>query len=357
MPLQQQLFGQLPSGTAVHLLTLTNSHGVTVQLMNYGAAIVAIHTPDRDGRMADITLGFDSLSGYLDPERNSYFGCVVGRYANRIAGGQFVLNGVTYQLAVNEGGINHLHGGQRGFDKVLWDYAVAEADGAASVAFSYLSPDGEEHYPGNLRVDVTYTLTDTNALRIYYRARSDKDTILNLTNHTYFNLSGAETILDHELLINADAFTPVNSARIPTGEVRPVEGTPFDFRRPTPIGARIHQPDEQLQHGHGYDHNFVINGTPGTLRLAAIVHEPSSGRILEVHTTEPGLQLYSGNFLRGALGRAGRRYGRHSGFCLETQHFPDSPHHPHFPSVVLKAGELFESRTEFIFGVQHAHHG
>ncbi len=351
MPLQQQRFGYTSSGAEVHLFTLTNRQGVTVTLMSYGAAVVSILTPDRAGVTADIALGFDSFDGYLDPARNSYFGCVVGRYANRIAGGQFTLNGVTYQLATNENS-NHLHGGLRGFDKVVWDFAVAEADGAASVAFSYLSPDGEENYPGNLRVDVTYTLTDANALRIYYRARSDKDTILNLTNHTYFNLSGANSILDHELLINADAFTPINAQHLPTGEIRPVAGTPFDFRQPTPIGARIHQPDEQLQLGSGYDHNFVVNGAPGELRLAAIAHDPASGRVLEVHTTEPGVQLYTGNFLNGAVGKGGRRYGRHAGFCLETQHFPDSPHHPHFPSVVLRAGDLFESRTDFVFRVR-----
>ncbi len=350
MDILKQPFGKLPDGTDVERYTLTNDNGMVVQIMTYGGIITALHVPDRNGNVGDVVLGYDSLDGYL--AKTPYFGCIVGRFANRIAGGRFVLDGVTYQLALNDGP-NHLHGGRVGFDKKVWRASAGRSEGAVSLALSYLSKDGEENYPGNLHVTVTYTLTHDNALRIGYLARTDKPTILNLTNHTYFNLAGAGDILDHEIMINADRFTPVNEALIPTGELQAVEGTPLDFRQPTRIGARIEAAHEQITRAGGYDHNFVINGAVGELRLAAHVHEPASGRTLEVHTTEPGMQFYTGNFLDGTVvGKRGMVYGRRAGFCLETQHFPDSPNQPHFPSVVLRPGEGFRSATVFKFAAR-----
>jgi aldose 1-epimerase len=342
-------FGTLPDGTAVERFTLTNANGVQVVISSLGAAIHSIRTPDREGRAADVVLGFDTLDEWVT--NPPFFGVIVGRYANRIAGGRFTLDGATYTLATNNGP-NHLHGGTRGFDKVVWRAEpLAEADGDA-VRFTYVSADGEEGYPGRLTTSVLYTLTAGNELRLDYSASSDKATVVNLSNHAYFNLAGKGTVLDHELQINADRYTPVNATLIPTGELAPVEGTPFDFRQATAIGARIAANHEQIRIGGGYDHNFVLNGAPGELRLAARAFDPSSGRMLEVQTTEPGVQLYSGNFGSPITGRGGESYPRHGGFCLETQHFPDSPNHPSFPSTVLRPGETFESTTVFRFGVQ-----
>ncbi|HEX7051782.1 MAG TPA: aldose epimerase family protein [Longimicrobiales bacterium] len=344
-------FGTTPEGETVELFTLRNPHGIEVRAMTYGGIIVSLRTPDREGRLGDIVLGFETLDRYL--EGTPYFGAIIGRYGNRIAGGRFELDGETYTLATNDGP-NHLHGGNRGFDKVIWEAAPFENDTAVGVTFSYRSPDGEEGYPGNLDVQVTYTLTNSDRLVFDYVATTDKATPVNLTQHSYFNLAGAGNgdILGHELMINASAFTPVDSTLIPTGEIRSVEGTPFDFRTSTAIGARIDADDQQIRYGPGYDHNFVLDREGAGLALAARVVEPSSGRTLEVYTTEPGLQFYSGNFLDGTItGKDGKVYGHRSGFCLETQHFPNSPNQPSFPSTILRPGEEYRSRTVLAFGV------
>ncbi len=336
----------------VDLYTLTNSKGMEVKITNYGGIVVALRVPDRQGRFEDVVLGFDRLEDYL--KGHPYFGAIIGRYANRIAGGRFTLNGVSYQLTLNEGQ-NHLHGGQRGFDKVVWKARPVRSAQGVGVRLTYLSRDGEEGYPGNLSVTVTYLLTEENELRIEYVATTDRDTIINLTHHSYFNLAGQgrRDILEHLLQINAEYFTPIDANLIPTGEIRFVRGTPFDFTRPTAIGARIEQEDEQLRFGRGYDHNWVLSGPPGTVRLAARVVEPGSGRVLEVWTTEPGLQFYSGNFLDGTItGKEGRVYRHRYGFCLEPQHFPDSPNKPHFPAVVLRRGARYQTTTVYKFSVQ-----
>jgi aldose 1-epimerase len=345
-------FGMLPGGDSVQLFTLSAARGLEVRIMTYGATIVSIRAPDRTGRLDNITLGYDSLGGYLTS--SPYFGAIVGRYANRIARGRFTLDGRTYTLATNNGP-NHLHGGVRGFDKVNWTAEEVPSDSGAAVAFSYRGADGEEGYPGNLHVRVTYTLSPEGRLTVDYHATTDKPTPVNLSQHTYFNLAGdgAGDILRHELMIAASRFTPVDSTLIPTGELAPVEETPFDFRQPTAIGARIGADDEQIRRGGGYDHNFVLDRQGTELSLAARVHEPTTGRTLEVHTTEPGLQFYSGNFLDGSItGSGGHVYRHRNGFCLETQHFPDSPNHASFPSTVLRPGEEFRSRTVFVFGVR-----
>jgi aldose 1-epimerase len=338
-------FGRLPDGSAVDRFVLTNGR-VEVGLMSYGAAIISVRAPDRNGRIDDVVLGFDTLDDYLT--RSRFFGTVVGRVGNRIARGRFTLDGVEYQLAVNNGA-NHLHGGNRGFDKVVWRTEPFEHDGATGVAFSYTSVDGEEGYPGMLETSVTCTLTPGNELVLRYHATCDKPTPVNLTNHSYFNLAGRGhgDILRHQLTLDADRYTPVDETMIPTGEIAGVEGTPFDFRTPAAIGARIDGADEQLRRGNGYDHNFVLNGAPGALHLAASVLEPESGRTLQVSTTEPGVQFYSGNNLDPA--RNG--FDRRGAFCLETQHFPDSPNHALFPSTILRPGRTYESTTVFIFGV------
>ena len=346
---QQQDFGTR-DGRPVILYTLTNSHGVEVRAMNYGGIILSLRVPDRKGQLADIVLGHDKLEGYIP--NLPYLGAIVGRYANRIANGTFTLDGKTYNLPKNDGP-NTLHGGvTRTFDKVVWDSKPFE--GKNGVAFSYLSKDGEEGFPGNLKVTVTYTLTDGNAIIIDYQATSDKSTPINVSQHSYFNLKGAGNgdILDHEIMINADKFTPVDKNLIPTGELRPVKGTPLDFTTSTRIGARIDDNYEQLVLGHGYDHNFVLNDNPkqNGLVLAARVHEPTTGRNLEVWTTQPGVQFYTGNFLDGSVtGKEGHVYQRRYGFCLETQHFPDSPNHPDFPSTILRPGEKFHQTTVFKF--------
>jgi aldose 1-epimerase len=345
-------FGQLPTGEAAEIFTLTNRHGVEVRATNYGGIIVSLRTPDRRGQFDDIVLGYDSLAGYV--AASPYFGAIVGRYGNRIARGRFSLDGATYQLATNNGP-NHLHGGVRGFDKVVWDAEPFRSDSGAGVAFSYTSRDGEEGYPGTLRARVRYTLTEGDELIVEYEATTDKATPVNLTQHSYFNLAGAGRgdILGHELTLNASAFTPVDTTLIPTGELAPVAGTPFDFRTPTAIGARIGQADTQLRFGGGYDHCWVLDrGGAAGLVLAARLREPTSGRTLEVRTTEPGIQFYSGNFLDGSnVGKGGRPYAYRTGLALETQHFPDSPNKPSFPSTILRPGETYRSRTVFAFGV------
>lgn len=348
---RKEVFGRTPEGEVVDLYTLTNTKGMEVKIANYGGIVVSLRVPDRHGQFDDVVLGFDRLEDYL--KGHPYFGAIIGRYANRIAGGRFVLNGVSYQLTLNEGQ-NHLHGGLRGFDKVVWKARPVKSARGVGVRFAYLSRDGEEGYPGNLSVTVTYLLTEENELRIEYTATTDRDTIVNLTHHSYFNLAGQgrRDILDHLLQINAQYFTPIDANLIPTGEVRFVRGTPFDFTQLTPIGARIEASDEQLRFGRGYDHNWVLEGPPGVLRLAARVVEPSSGRVLEVWTTEPGLQFYSGNFLDVTItGKEGRIYHQRYGFCLEPQHFPDSPNKPHFPSVVLRKGARYHTTTVYKFSV------
>ena len=338
-------FGKTPEGLAVQIYTLVNSHGLEARITNYGGIVVSLKTPDRSGLMADIVLGFDTLSGYL-ANPGPHFGALIGRFGNRIGHARFTLDGVEYKLAANNGE-NSLHGGLRGFDKVVWTPRELPD---AGLELTYLSKDGEESYPGNLKVVVTYRLTDANELRIDYAATTDKDTVLNLTNHSYFNLKGAGKgdILDHLVTLNADRFTPVRPGLIPTGELRAVSGSPFDFHKATAVGERIEQNDEQLKLGRGYDHNWVLNNSGDTLALAARVEEPSSGRVLEVLTDQPGVQFYTGNGLDGSIkGKGGQTYGRRSGLCLETQHFPDSPNEPKFPSTVLKPGQKFHSTTVY----------
>jgi aldose 1-epimerase len=350
-PVKAELFGEA-DGQRVSLYTLTNRRGVEAKITNYGATVVSLKVPDRRGRFADVLLGYDTLEAYR--QSTFYIGPVIGRYANRIAKGRFTLNGREYALAVNNGE-NHLHGGLKGFDKVVWRARPLETRGGASLELTYLSRDGEEGYPGNLSAKVVYTLTESNELRIDYSATTDKDTIVNLTNHAYFNLAGqgAGDILKHRLSINADRFTPADEKSIPTGELRSVAGTPFDFRRATEIGARIEADDEQLKFGRGYDHTFVINGRAGTLRRAATASDPSTGRVMEVWTTEPGVQLYTGNYLESAMvGKDGKTYAPRHGFCLETQHFPDSPNKPNFPSPVLRKGGRYNSTTIYKFSAR-----
>jgi len=350
----QQPFGVMPDGDSVKLFTLTNANGVEVRAITYGAIIVSLEVPDRSGALGDVVLGFDDLAGYLG--ETPYFGALIGRYGNRIGGARFELDGTAYPLAANNGA-NHLHGGARGFDKVVWDAHARDIGNGAGVVFRRTSPAGEEGYPGALSVQVTYTLTNTDELIFDYLATTDAPTPVNLTQHSYFNLAGdgSGDVLGHLLTLNADRYTPVDGGLIPTGELAAVEGTPFDFRTPHAIGERIGAAHEQLRLGGGYDHNFVLNredAGPDGLPLAARVEEPTTGRFLEVRTTEPGLQFYSGNFLDGTLtGKAGAVYRHRYGFCLETQHFPDSPNKPDFPSTILRAGEEYRSRTVLKFGV------
>src|SRR5688572_11059557 len=322
-----------------------------VQISDYGGTVISLTAPDRDGRFADVVLGHDSIDAYA--HSGSYFGALIGRCANRIAHGQFSLDGTTYHLACNDGA-HHLHGGLRGFDKVQW---TTEEATQRRLRLSYTSPDGEEGYPGDLDAEVTFELTDDNELNVEYAATADRATPVNLSHHGYFNLTGDvdADVLGHILMINADAFTPVDGGLIPTGEIRELTGTPLDFRAPTAIGARINDDDEQLRNGSGYDHNFIINGAAGTLKLAARVLEPRSGRVLEIFATQPGLQFYSGNFLDGAgIGKQGALYRKHSGFALETQYFPDSPNHPHFPDTVLRPGKEYRERAVYRFTTQSA---
>jgi aldose 1-epimerase len=338
-------FGVTAKGSPIERWRLGNGAGLSVAILTYGGIVQSIEVPDRDGKRANVALGFATLEPYL--ERHPHFGTITGRYANRIAGASFMLDGERYALAANDGR-NSLHGGPEGFGRRVWT-ARAAAGGDAGVTLSYESADGEEGFPGRLTTEVTYRVTAANELRIDYRATTDRATVVNLTNHTYFNLAGegAGSILDHELQIHATRFTPVDATLIPTGELRAVAGGPFDFTRATAIGARIRESDEQLRFGRGYDHNWVLDKpAPGALALAARVHEPGSGRIMEVHTTEPGLQFYAGNFLDGTLvGTSGRAYRQSDAFCLETQHFPDSPNRPSFPSTVLRPGEVYRTTT------------
>jgi aldose 1-epimerase len=343
-------FGKLADGTAVESFTLRNAHGVEVRAITYGAIIVSLRVPDRAGHLGDVVLGHDDLTGYL--AKPAYFGAVVGRYGNRIAKGRFTLDGKTYSLATNNGP-NHLHGGVKGFDKVVWKADAPPAAGDASVTLRYTSRDGEEGYPGTLTARVTYRLSDRDELTFEYAATTDKPTPVNLTQHSYFNLAGAGSdILGHVLTIDADRFTPVDPTLIPTGELAPVSGTPFDFRKPTAIGARIGEDDEQLRRGGGYDHNWVLNRAGEGLRHVGRLADPSSGRTMDIQTTEPGVQFYSGNFLDGTItGKGGTVYKHRSGLCLETQHFPDSPNQPSFPSTILRPGEEYRSKTVLTFGV------
>ena len=344
-------FGSMPDGAAVELFSLRNSAGVEVRAITYGAIVVSLRVPDRSGQLDDVVLGYDTAAEYAT-QPLAYFGAIVGRYANRIALGRFTLDGKTFQLATNDGK-NHLHGGKKGFDAVMWRGEPVEDQRGASVAFTYTSKDGEEGYPGNLQTRVSYTLTDKNELIVDYHATTDAPTVVNLSQHSYFNLAGhgARDVLDHELQLFADRYTPVDSGLIPTGELASVEGTPLDFRQPTRIGARIGQDHPQLKLGGGYDHNWVLTRSGEGLQPAAKVIERSTGRTMEIATTEPGIQFYSGNFLKGAQkGKQGRVYNHRTGFCLETQHFPDSPNQPKFPSTVLRPGGAYTSRTVFTFG-------
>jgi len=347
MSITKETFGKMPDGQEITLYTLTNPNGIKAKIMNYGATLVSLETPDRDGKVTDITLGFDTLDGYLT--EHPYFGVIVGRYANRIGKGRFMLDGVEYKLATNNGP-NHLHGGIKGFDKVVWKVDDVKAnDDTAAVKLSYLSKNGEEGYPGNLTCSVIYTLTKDNKLRIDYEAKTDKTTVVNMTNHAYWNLAGQGSgdILGHELMLNADKYTPVDEGLIPTGEIKDVKDSPMDFTKPMTIGSRIDQVTG------GYDHNYVLNSGGGKLALAARVYEPTTGRVMEIYTTEPGIQFYSGNFLDGSItGKSGKVYKKHYGFCLETQHFPDSPNKPKFPSVVLKPGEKYTTVTVHKFSTK-----
>jgi len=343
-------FGML-EGQLVKLFTLTNASGAQVSITEYGGIVVSLKVPDRDGNLGDVALGYDNLDAYV--QDTPYFGAITGRYANRIAAGRFEIDGAAYELPVNNGP-NSLHGGIKGFDKVVWKgEPTAPGDG---VAFRYVSVDGEEGYPGKLDATVTYTWTDANELKIEYLASTDKPTVINLTNHSYFNLKdgGASTILEHELMINADRYTPVADAgAIPTGELASLDGTPLDFREATVIGERIEEENEQLGFGSGYDHNYVLNASEEDITVAATVYDPSSGRVMEVLTEEPGVQFYSGNFLDGHhVGKGGVAYERRSGLCLETQHFPDSPNQPNFPSTVLRPGETYATSTIYRFSTR-----
>jgi len=346
----KQTFGKTSAGENVDIYTLRNANGMETKITNYGGIVVSLTAPDRNGKYADVVLGFNDLESYLT-KNDPYLGALIGRYGNRIAKGRFKLNGVEYKLAVNNGE-NHLHGGIKGFDKVIWTGKELKTKAGPAVVLTYLSKDGEEGYPGNLRVRVVYTLTNRNELKIDYSATSDKDTVTNLTHHSYFNLAGEGNgdILNHQVTIHANRFVPTDAGSIPTGELKAVAGTPFDFLKANAIGARINQDDEQLKFGNGYDHTWVINGRAGTLRLAATASESTSGRKMEVWTTEPGVQFYTGNFLNGTLtGKSGKPYPRRSGFCLETQHYPDSPNHPSFPTTTLRRGATYRSTTIYRF--------
>ena len=349
--IMRQPFGKTKDGVAVDLYTLKNNNGAEVGICNYGGLIIFLKVPDRKGQLGDVVLGYDKLDDYI--KDSPYFGALIGRYGNRIAKGKFTLDGKEYTLAVNNGP-NALHGGRKGFDKVVWEPRILASFEGPALELKYTSPDGEEGYPGSLAVTVIYTLTADNALKLEYTAVTDKDTVVNLTAHSYFNLAGKGNVLNHVVMIPADKFTPVDSTLIPTGELKPVDGTPFDFRTPTAIGARINQDDEQLKFGKGYDHNWVINKPMGQLALMARVSEPTSGRVMEVWSTEPGLQFYSGNFLDGTItGKGGWVYQFRNGFCMEPQHYPDSPNHPNFPSVELKPGEVYRNTIIYKFSVQN----
>lgn len=348
MSITKEEFGTV-DGEVVHLFTLVNANGLECRITNWGGTVISLQTPDRDGNLGDILLGHDSLEPYIGREKHPYFGCLVGRYGNRIAEGKFTLDGTEYQLATNNDQ-NHLHGGEKGFDQRVWTPEALETENGPALKLNYVSEHMEEGYPGRLDVEVIYTLTNDDELTIDYQATTDRKTIVNLTQHNYWNLAGeasGKTILDHQLMLNADHFTPVDETLIPTGEIKPVEGTPFDFTEPHAIGERIDQVEG------GYDHNWCLNGEVGEMKLAARVLAPSTGRVLEIHTDQPGIQFYAGNFLDGSFsGKAGEPYVKHYGFCLETQHYPDSPNQPNFPSVVLEPGQTYEHHTVHKFSVQ-----
>ena len=341
---------------SIKLYTLTNKTGMTVKITNYGAIITSIIVPDGDGKPGDITLGYNRVEDYINAVDKPYFGAIVGRYGNRIAKGEFTIGDETYTLAINNGE-NHLHGGIIGFDKVVWNAKPVMGHGWTGLKLSYLAKDMEEGYPGNLKVQVTYKLTDDNELIVEYLATTDRATPCTLTQHTYFNLKGegSGTILGHELMLNAKKYTPVDKGLIPTGELAPVAGTPFDFTTAKPIGRDVTKDNEQIKRGEGYDHNFVLDkgGKDGQMTLAARVHEPTTGRVMEILTTEPGIQFYCGNFLDGRLrGKSGKPYVHRGGFCLETQHYPDSPNQPNFPSTILKPGEEYKTTTILKFSTK-----
>ena len=345
----KESFGKTAAGENVDIYTLRNTHGVEAKIMNYGGILVSLKVPDKNGKFDDVVLGFNDLDSYL--KGHPYFGALIGRYGNRIAKGRFTLNGTEYKLAVNNGE-NHLHGGIKGFDKVVWTGRESKTKAGPAVVLTYLSKDGEEGYPGNLNVTVVYTLTNNNELKIDYSATTDKDTVLNLTHHSYFNLAGEGNgdILNHRVTINGNRFLPTDAGSIPTGELRQVAKTPFDFLTAHAIGERINADEEQIKLGNGYDHTWIINGRMGVMRLAATASDPTSGRTMQVWTTEPGVQFYTGNFLDGTLtGKSGKIYQRRFGFCFETQHYPDSPNHPAFPTTTLKKGATFKSSTIYRF--------
>jgi aldose 1-epimerase len=353
---KKQAYGHMPDGAGVDLYTLTNANGMEVHIITYGGIVTSLMAPDRAGKLADVVLGMDTLAGYLADTQ--HFGALIGRYGNRIANGEFHLDGQLFTLPKNDPGDkpqNTLHGGPGGFDHRLWKGAETPNADGPSVLLTYVSKDGEMGFPGTLTAKVIYTLTKNSELRIDYTATTDKDTVVNLTNHSYFNLAGAGEgdILQHQLTINADRFTPVNAGLIPSGELKAVQGTPFDFSKATAIGARINEPDQQLKYGHGYDHNYVINKGMGGLTKCVEVYEPKSGRVLEVSTTEPGVQFYTGNFLDGTIhGKGGKVYAFRGALCLETQHFPDSPNKPSFPSTELKPGHVYHTVTVYRFSAR-----
>jgi aldose 1-epimerase len=350
--LTSQPFGTAPDGQPIDIFKLSNLHGMEIRVMTYGGIIVSLKTPDKAGQTEDIVLGHDDAGAYFT--NPPFLGAIIGRYGNRIAKGKFTLDGHEYTLATNNNA-NHLHGGKKGWDQAVWHAEPFQDARGVGVVLTHTSPDGDEGYPGTVKATVTYTLTDANELKVDYLATTDKPTVINLTQHSYFNLSGGKTadILGHQLMIAADKYTPVDDGLIPTGELAPVQGTPFDFRQPIAIGARIDKRDVQLERGKGYDHNFVLTRQGDGLQLAARVVDPVSGRTMEISTTEPGIQFYSGNFLDGTLAnKGGGKIGHRAGFCLETQHYPDSPNHANFPSAVLRPGQDYKTTTVFKFGAQ-----
>lgn len=352
LTVKRESFGKTPDGTETFMYTLHNKNGMEARITNYGGTLLSLLVPDRNGNLTDVVLGFDSLATYI--KDSPHFGSTMGRYANRIGKAMFQLNGTKHTLARNSGA-NHIHGGLKGFDKVVWSTDELESKLGKSLVLNYLSRDGEEGYPGNLSVKVVYSLTDSNELKIEYTATTDKPTVMNLTNHSYFNLAGAGngSILDHELFIDADRFTPVDSESIPTGELRSVHGTPLDFTAQTPIGVRMEESFDQLKRRRGYDYNWVLNKPANAFGLAARVYEKTSGRLMEVLTTEPGLQFYTPNFVRAMpVGKEGKKYDHQCAFCLETEHFPDSPNKPQFPSTVVNPGQPYTSTTVYRFSTK-----
>jgi aldose 1-epimerase len=350
MDIKKETFGKTADGKAVDLYTLTNANGLIAKVTNYGAIVTSLLVPDRNGNLGDVVQGYDTLNGYI--RDTSYFGAIVGRYGNRIGKGRFTLDGVEYTLATNDGDRNHLHGGNKGYNKVVWDVEEVKTADAVGVKLTYLSKDSEEGYPGNLSCTVIYFLTNNDELKIEYEATTDKSTVLNLTHHSYFNLAGQGSgdILSHELMIDADNITPVNEDLIPTGKLMPVASTPFDFTKSTAIGTRINADDQQLKYGGGYDHNWVLNNSDGSYKKVGSLSDSTSGRVMDICTTEPGLQFYSGNFLDGTVtGKEGKVYKHRYALCLETQHFPDSPNKSGFPSVVLRPGETYKTTTAYKF--------